>query len=51
MFGVRNPKEVLGDMAILEFLETASVEDISKYNMEDVRSTYRVFKQCIKIFQ
>ncbi len=52
-FGIKDSKEVLKDkdIDIIEFMKTASDEEISEYCMEDVRSTYELFKKVYQVYQ
>jgi len=51
--GISNPKQILESTNhdIIKFLLTASEDDIRRYNMEDVRSTYQAFKKTFTIFK
>jgi len=50
-FGVTNSKDILDYQDTLSFLQTASDEDIQKYNMADVRSTFEAYKKISKIYK
>ena len=50
-FGIKNSKELLEGKNVLEFMKTRSNEDIVKYCMEDVRSTYELYKKISKVYQ
>jgi len=50
-FGISNSKDVLQGKDTLAFLLEASDEDIQKYNMEDVRSTFELYKRINKVFK
>jgi hypothetical protein len=50
-FGISNSKDVLQGKDTISFLLEASDEDIQKYNMEDVRSTFELYKRVNKVFK
>lgn len=52
-FGIKDPKEVLKekDIDIIEFMKTASDEEIQEYCIFDVRTTYELFKKVYQIYQ
>lgn len=50
-FGIRNSKDVLEDKYILDFLRKASDEEIKRYNLEDVRSTFELYQKVSKVYQ
>jgi len=53
VFGVKDSKEILKekDIDIIEFMKTATDEEIQKYCAEDVRTTYELFKKVYQIYQ
>lgn len=50
-FEIKNPKDLLGDKDILSFMKSATDEEIQNYCMEDVRSTYELFKRVYQVYQ
>lgn len=50
-FGIKNSKDVLEDKYILDFLREASDEEIKRYNLEDVRSTFQLYQKVSKVYQ
>ena len=50
-FGIKNSKDVLEDRYVLDFLREGSDEDIKKYNLEDVRSTFQLYQSVSKVYQ
>jgi predicted PolB exonuclease-like 3'-5' exonuclease len=49
LFGVGDSKDILEDKTTVEFLKTASDEEIAEYCMGDVRVTYELFKKIYPV--
>jgi len=49
-FGIHNSKEELGGLDTLDFLLQATDEQILKYNKEDVKTTYELFKKVYNVY-
>ncbi len=48
-FGIDDPKDILEDALVTDFLNTASNEKIAEYCMGDVRATFEIFKRLYPV--
>jgi len=49
IFGVEDPKNILGDKDVTQFLLNGTEEQIKEYVMADVVATYEIYKKLSKI--
>lgn len=49
-FNIKNYKDLINKKNIFSFMLNASDEEIKTYSLEDVRSTYELYKKVINIF-
>lgn len=49
MFGIPDPKEILGGKPVEEFLRTATAEEIQQYALGDARAEYSIFTKLYPI--
>lgn len=45
LFGIENPKTILNDMQVTDFLYTCSEEELVEYVMGDVRAIYEIYNK------
>lgn len=50
-FGIPSPKDILQGKPVVEFLKTATIEEIQEYCMGDVRATHELYKRISAIYR
>lgn len=51
VFGISDSKEYLKGLERIDFMVSATDEEIQKYSFEDIRSTYLLFQKVFSIYQ